>query len=170
MSVPVELKPRSVLSLLPSYPIVLVTVGTNIITVNQVVYFTFSPLRLGIAVAHSRYSYGLLKAAKEFVINVPEASLVGAVKLCGSISGRDGDKFAPSGLTSVPAREVDALAIAECGAQIECRVDREIEFEHRTWSVGPVVAAYRREGFTGSQALLCGREAYSLIGSLIAPR
>lgn len=170
MSELVDLNPKSVLSLLPPYPIVLVTVGTNIITINQVAYFTFSPLRMGVAIAHSRYSYGLLRDAGKFVINVPDASLVDAVKLCGSISGRDGDKYAPAGLTPVPAREVDALTIVECGARIECRVDREIDFEHRTWFVGPTVAVYRREGFTGSQALLCGREAYSLLGEVVAPR
>ena len=56
-----SLMAKDVLALLPPYPIVLVSTQTNIITINQVMYFTFSPLRIGIAVAHTRYTYGLLR-------------------------------------------------------------------------------------------------------------
>ena len=73
-----------VLQTLPPFPIVLVTTRTNAITIGQIEYFTFSPLRLGIAIAHQRHTYGLLKDECEFVVNVPDASLVEAVKICGS--------------------------------------------------------------------------------------
>ncbi len=170
MAISVPLNPQPVLSLLPPYPIVLVTTGANIITINQVAYFTFSPLRVGIGVAHTRYTYGLLKKTWAFVINVPGADLLEAVRLCGSVSGRDGDKFARAGLTQQHSDLVPAPGIAECGAWIECRVDREIDFEERTWFVGPVVAARRREGHEGGQALMCGREAYTIPGPVVGPR
>jgi flavin reductase (DIM6/NTAB) family NADH-FMN oxidoreductase RutF len=168
--IPVSLNPQRVLSLLPPYPIVLVTTGANIITINQLAYFTFSPLRLGIAVAHTRYTYELLKEEQVFVVNVPGTSLLDAVRFCGSVSGRDGDKFARAGLTQQFSAIVPAPGIAECGAWIECRVEREIDFEERTWFVGPVVAARHREGHEGMQALMCGREAYLLPGAVGAPR
>jgi flavin reductase (DIM6/NTAB) family NADH-FMN oxidoreductase RutF len=168
--IPVPLTAKDVLGLLPPYPIVLVTVRDNIITVNQVQYFTFSPLRMGVAIAHVRYTYGLLKADGAFVINVPSADLVEAVKLCGSVSGRDVDKFELAGLTRGSSSEVSAASIAECGAQIECRVEREIEFEHRTWFVGPVLAARRLPDHLGMNALMCGREAYVLPGNALVPR
>ncbi len=161
---------KDVLGLLPPYPIVLVSTRTNIITINQVMYFTFSPLRIGIAVAHVRYTYGLLREEGEFVINVPGAELVDAVKQCGSVSGRKGGKFAAVGLTPQPSAQVAAASIAECSAHIECRVEREIVFEHRTWFVGVVVAASRREGHTGVAALLCGRNDYRLSGDVVAER
>ena len=88
-----------ILEVLPPFPIVLVTTQTNIITIGQIEYFTLSPVRIGIAVAHSRYTYSLLKAEQEFVVNVPDVKLLAAVKLCGSISGRDRDKFEATGLT-----------------------------------------------------------------------
>lgn len=169
-TVEVPLQPGSVLALLPPYPIVLVSTRTNIITINQIEYFTFSPLRIGIAVAHARYTYPLLKEEREFVVNVPGAALVDEVKLCGSVSGRDGDKFERAGLTSQPLEGVGAVGIAECGAQIACRVEREIVFEHRTWFVGPVVVARKRMDHQGSEALMCGREAYRLPGELVSPR
>jgi len=61
--------PANVLELLPPYPIVLVTTRTNAITINQVMYFTFKPLRIGVAIAHGRYTYSLLQEENEFVIN-----------------------------------------------------------------------------------------------------
>ncbi len=162
--------PTSVLELLPPYPIVLVTTRTNVITVNQVAYFTFRPLRIGIAIAHVRYTYSLLKDEGEFVINVPDASLVEAVKICGSRSGRDGPKFSAAGLDTQASNQVQAASIAQCGAHIECRVERTIPFERRDWFIGQVVAARKRADHTGMAALMCGRHDYSIPGDVIALR
>ena len=161
---------KGVLELLPLFPVVLVTTQTNIITIGQIHYFTFSPLRIGIAIAHSRHTHSLLKAEQEFVVNVPNADLVAAVKLCGSVSGRDQDKFEAAGLTSAESVEVRAVSIGECGAHIECVVEREIEFEKRTWFVGRVVAACKCPDHQGTDALLCGRTQYAIPGKVIGPR
>ena len=161
---------KGVLELLPPFPIVLVTTRRNIITIGQIQHFTFSPLRIGIAVAHSRHTYALLKTEQEFVVNVPSADLVAAVKQCGAISGRDQDKFVAARLTAVASAEVKAVSIGECGAHIECVVDREIEFEERTWFVGKVVAARKCADHQGTDALLCGRTQYAIPGKAIAPR
>ena len=61
--------PATVLELFPPFPIVLVTTRSNIITIGQVEYCTFSPLRIGIAVAHARYTYSLLKRERELGAN-----------------------------------------------------------------------------------------------------
>jgi hypothetical protein len=60
--------------------------------------------------------------------------------------------------------------VVECGAQIEVRIERELAFEERTWFIGPFVAARRSEGHTGMAALTCGRSAYVLPGTVVAPR
>jgi flavin reductase (DIM6/NTAB) family NADH-FMN oxidoreductase RutF len=165
-----SLTPTRVLDLLPPYPIVLVTTRTNIITVNQIVYFTFAPLRIGIGIAHARYTYGLLKAEGAFVVNVPGPELVDAVKRCGSLSGRTHDKFAAAGLDPEPWDKIDAVGIRQCGAQIACRVERELVFDERTWFIGEVVAARRREGHRGTEALMCGRHDYRLPGAVVSGR
>ena len=160
----------NVLETLPPYPIVLVTTRTNIITVNQINYFSFRPLRIGIGIAHVRYSYELLKAEREFVVNIPDAALVDAVKFCGSHSGRDGNKFQAAGLEREPAEQIGAACLPACRAQIECRVEQEIPFEERTWFVGRVVAARKQPGHTGVEALMCGRHHYMVTGHIVAPR
>jgi flavin reductase (DIM6/NTAB) family NADH-FMN oxidoreductase RutF len=148
----------------------LVTTRSNVITVNQVEYFTFRPLRLGVAIAHSRHTYSLLRGEREFVVNVPDASLVEAVKICGALSGRDGDKFSATGLDPEPSTCVQAVSIRQCGAHIECCVDRVISFENRDWFIGEVVAARVREGHLGTAALLCSRYQYMAPGDVVAPR
>jgi flavin reductase (DIM6/NTAB) family NADH-FMN oxidoreductase RutF len=159
-----------VLELLPPYPIVLVTTRSNVITINQIAYFTFRPLRIGIGVAHSRHTHELLRAEREFVVNVPDSSLLDAVRVCGSLSGRDGDKFEAAGLEREASVQVGAVGLPQCGAQIECHLDREIPFEHRDWFIGEVVAVRRRVGHTGANALMCGRHAYLMPGAEVAPR
>ena len=160
----------TVLEILPPYPIVLVSTRDNIITIGQVEYFTFQPLRMGIAVAHARHSHGLISTEGEFVINVPDASLVEAVQVCGSISGRDVDKFAASGLTAIESQAVRAVSLAECGAHIECVVERDMDFEERTWFIGHVVAARHRSDHRGMGGLLCGRTHYATPGEVVAAR
>jgi flavin reductase (DIM6/NTAB) family NADH-FMN oxidoreductase RutF len=166
----VPLRTGPVLELLPPFSIVLVTTQTNVITIGQIEYFTFSPLRIGIGVAHRRHSHGLLAKEGEFVVNVPDESLVDAVGLCGRISGRDHDKFEAAGLDREPSSEVQAVSIAQCRARIECRIERQIEFEDRTWFIAKVVAARKEEGFSGRDGLLCDRRGYLLVGRTIAQR
>jgi len=165
-----KLTARTVLETLPPFPIVLVTTRTNVITINQLAYFTFAPLRLGIAVAHTRHTHGLLAEEREFVINVPDESLVAAVKICGRISGRDRDKFSDAGLTREDSSQVAAVSIAECGASIECRVEQTLDFEDRTWFIGPVVATRMHPEHRPSHSLLCGRAAYFVTGRMVTQR
>jgi flavin reductase (DIM6/NTAB) family NADH-FMN oxidoreductase RutF len=159
-----------VLSLLPPFPVVIVSTQDNAITVNQIAYFSFRPLRVGVGIAHTRHSYALLSGEREFVINIPDASLLEAVEACGSLSGRDGDKYGPAGLTAVSSAEVDAVSIEECAAHIECRVEQELSFEERTWFIARVVAASSTPSHEGMASLTCGRRHYVLPGAIIADR
>jgi flavin reductase (DIM6/NTAB) family NADH-FMN oxidoreductase RutF len=168
--VTVEITPTDVLGMLPPYPIVLVTTQTNVITVNQVAYFTFSPLRIGVAIARNHYTHELLIDEQEFVVNVPTANLVEIVKQCGRLTGRDGNKFERVGLTPAPGTAVNAVRIAECSAFIECRVQQKLEFENRTWFIGKVIAASMQSSHKGVNALMCGRRDYQLPGEIVAPR
>jgi flavin reductase (DIM6/NTAB) family NADH-FMN oxidoreductase RutF len=165
-----DLSATEVLDLFPPFPIVLVTTRTNIITVNQVEYFTFTPLRIGIGIAHQRFSFSLLKREGEFVINIPHSDLVEQVKLCGEVSGRSESKYRLTGLESEPSSQVGAASIRQCRAHIECRVERIIDFEKRSWFVGRVVAARSERDYDAESALLCGRHAYKTPGCTVCGR
>jgi flavin reductase (DIM6/NTAB) family NADH-FMN oxidoreductase RutF len=75
-----------------------------------------------ILVRPSRHSYSLLEENGEFTVNVLPADKGEAAAFCGSVSGREHDKFAECGLTALPAKQVKAPIIKECVIHYECRV------------------------------------------------
>jgi len=83
-----------------------------------------------IAVSPMRYSWQFLEDIPEFVIAVPDESLNDAAKICGSVSGRDVDKFRSAGLTQVKSRYVKAPSILEAPINIECRIYNKIGPPH----------------------------------------
>ena len=95
----------------------------NIITLGEVFNISIAePVIVGIAIAKPRYSHALISATREYVVNLAKASMVETVDRCGTISGRDVDKFAEYGLTPVPASKVRPPLIGECPVNIECEV------------------------------------------------
>lgn len=95
----------------------------NIITLGETFNVSIrAPVIVGIAIAPGRYSHELISAQREFVVNLPPAALLPKVLACGSVSGRDTDKFAEFGLTAYPAAHVAAPLILECPVNIECRL------------------------------------------------
>jgi flavin reductase (DIM6/NTAB) family NADH-FMN oxidoreductase RutF len=75
-----------------------------------------------VLVRHSRYSYTRLEeAGGDFTVNVPPRELAEAVAHCGTVSGRDHDKFLETRLTPVPSRQVRPPIIQECVVHYECR-------------------------------------------------
>jgi flavin reductase (DIM6/NTAB) family NADH-FMN oxidoreductase RutF len=75
-----------------------------------------------ILVRPSRYTYSLLEQVDDFSVNVPTKSMASAVAFCGSVSGRDGDKFNQAQLAPVPAEEISAPVIDQCPINFQCRV------------------------------------------------
>jgi flavin reductase (DIM6/NTAB) family NADH-FMN oxidoreductase RutF len=75
-----------------------------------------------VLVRPSRYTYELIERAGDFTVNVPPQQLAQACSHCGSVSGRDQDKFKQMKLTAHPGRAVSSPVIAECPINYECRV------------------------------------------------
>jgi len=77
---------------------------------------------LTVLVRPSRFTYSLLEEIGDFTVNVPTPELEDVVKYCGTVSGREEDKFARSALTATPSRHVCSPIIEECVLHYECRV------------------------------------------------
>ncbi len=75
-----------------------------------------------VLVRPSRYTCECIEQAGCFTVNVAGADLDEACLLCGTKSGRDGDKLAEAGLTVEKAETVEAPVIAECPIVYECKV------------------------------------------------
>jgi flavin reductase (DIM6/NTAB) family NADH-FMN oxidoreductase RutF len=75
-----------------------------------------------VAVRPSRYTHSLIEATGEFTVNVPAKDMEEILKFCGSVSGRDYDKFKEKQLTALPGKTVRAPIILECPINYECQV------------------------------------------------
>ncbi|MDQ0349025.1 flavin reductase family protein [Ancylobacter vacuolatus] len=107
-------------------PVVLLTTSwqgrANVMTMSWHMMVEFTPPLIACVVSENDFSFRALKASGECVIAIPTVELAEKVVAVGNCSGRDGDKFARTGLTPLPAAEVAAPLVKECFANLECRV------------------------------------------------
>lgn len=95
----------------------------NLIAVGWAMRANMDPPVYAIGLGKKSHSCANVSASGQFVFAVPGVDLAGAVLYCGTHSARFGaDKFAGSGLTATPARCVRPPLVAECLANLECRV------------------------------------------------
>jgi len=73
-------------------------------------------------VSNANYSHKALRTTKECVIAIPALKLAPIVAEIGNCSGRDVDKFKRFALTPMPAKRVVPPLVAECFANLECKV------------------------------------------------
>jgi flavin reductase (DIM6/NTAB) family NADH-FMN oxidoreductase RutF len=115
-----------VYQLLEPGPVVLLTTAhkgrTNIMTMSWHMMVEFEPPLVACVVSNANHSFAALRATRECVIAVPALELASKVVGIGNCSGRDVDKFKRFGLTPVPAERVTPPLVAECFANLECKV------------------------------------------------
>jgi len=75
-----------------------------------------------VLVRHSRYTYECIEASGDFTVNVPSPGMAEAVEFCGTVSGRDHDKFAECGFTIGQSQSIISPYIDECELVYECQV------------------------------------------------
>jgi flavin reductase (DIM6/NTAB) family NADH-FMN oxidoreductase RutF len=112
--------------LLEPGPIVMISTArrgrANVMTMSWQTMIDFEPPLVGLIVSNRNFTFNILKATKECVINIPTSRIAKKAIACGNTSGRKLDKFAAFGLTPKPASRVAAPLVDECYANLECRV------------------------------------------------
>jgi flavin reductase (DIM6/NTAB) family NADH-FMN oxidoreductase RutF len=115
-----------VYGLLEPGPVVLVTTAragrANLMPMSWHTMMEFVPPLVGCVISSQNYTFDVLRATGECVINVPPVELARKVVDCGNASGRHVDKFKTLGFTPLPGTVVKAPLIAECYASLECKV------------------------------------------------
>ena len=154
---------------LPGFPVVLVSIQDNILTVAAISFFSFEPPMVMIGIVPTRYSFKLIQEAKDFVINVPSADLIDAVKLCGSTSGRGTNKFELAKFTPTKGTFVKSYLIEECPVNLECQVVHILNLKgSHVWFVGEVAIAHVHEDYDRSQALMYWPREYRAVGKILS--
>jgi len=94
----------------------------NVMTQSWHMMIEFEPPQIACVVSENNYSFAALRETGECVIAIPALKLAPKVVAIGNSSGRNADKFATFGLTKLHAALVQPPLIAECFANLECRV------------------------------------------------
>lgn len=115
-----------VYQLLEPGPVVLLTTmrkgRANLMAMSWHMMVEFTPPLVACIVSNADYSFATLRSTKECVIAIPSHKLARQVVGAGNCSGRDVDKFKEFSLSPLSAKQVCAPLIAECFANLECRV------------------------------------------------
>lgn len=117
----------------------------NIVTLAWVGVVCSEPPMVSISVRPSRLSRELLRENGDFVVHVPTAVQMEAADHCGTVSGREEDKFATLGLTKRAASQVKAAIIAECPVALECRTRHVLGLGTHDLFVAEILAVQVRE-------------------------
>ncbi len=115
---------------------------TNIMTMGWHTVMEFTPSLVGCVIAGGNHSFDLIRRIRECVINVPTTALTDAVVGIGNCSGAEIDKFKRFGLTAQPGANVKAPLIAECDANLECKLNDDRLVDDYNFFIFEVVKAH----------------------------
>jgi len=138
----------------------------NVCTVAWNMPVDFDPPKVACVIGEDNYTFECAKKTKEFVINVPDKSLLKKVIRCGSSSGRKVNKFKKYDLTPVPGTKVKAPLIKECVAHLECKLLREDLVEEYNLFLAEVVCAWAEKSFFKDNRLLVEKKGAKTIHHL----
>jgi len=101
-----------------------------------------TPPLFGVSLASKRYTYKLLKKAREFGINFLPFDKVELIVSIGSVSGADTDKFDKFNIKTEKPTKTTAPILKDAYAAYECRLIDSNEYGDHIWLVGEIVATH----------------------------
>ncbi|MBR2929629.1 MAG: flavin reductase family protein [Clostridia bacterium] len=151
-----ELKPGALVAPVPP---AIVTVGDsekyNMLTVAWCGILATHPARTYVSVRPSRFSHPMLMRSKEFVINLPRASMAREVDYIGIYTGAKVDKFERTGLHPIPSTVVSVPSVLECPVAIECRVVEVIPMGTHDVFIADIVGVSCDEAIMDEKGRMC---------------
>ncbi|HOU54542.1 MAG TPA: flavin reductase family protein [Myxococcota bacterium] len=99
----------------------------NLMGIGWWTIVSWNPPQVAISVGRGQFSRECLDEVPEFTLNLPSEEQARGAWVCGTVSGREGDKFARSGLRQVPSLEVRPPRVEGATVVFECQVVRFIE-------------------------------------------
>ena len=128
-------------------PVALVTTTdksgqANIITLAWVGIVCSQPFMVGVSIRPTRYSHKLLLEVPEVVINIPTEAILRQADFCGTVSGREIDKFQATNLTAESASVVKPPLIVECPVNLEGKVNNKLTLGTHDLFICEIVASH----------------------------
>ena len=128
------------------YPAPVFVVGTydqsgkpNVMTAAWAGICCSNPPCVAISLRPATYTYGNIVKREAFTISIPSEAYIKETDFFGISSGKEVDKFAATGLTSVGSDIVDAPYVEEFPFVLECRLRHTIEIGLHTQFIGEII-------------------------------
>ncbi|MEJ2682912.1 MAG: flavin reductase family protein [Candidatus Sulfobium sp.] len=128
------------------YPTPVLVVGSydkegraNVMTASWGGICCSSPPCIAVSLRKVTFSYGNVMERQAFTINIPSEEYLRQADYFGTVSGKNEDKFAATGLTPVKGDFVDAPYVKEFPLVIECKVLKTVEIGIHTQFVGEIM-------------------------------
>ena len=153
---------------LPAFPIVLVTVGDNIMVAAAFHFYSYNPPSVMVGIKPEKFTFQLIRDMQEFGINIPSVNQLEEVKICGSISGKDEDKYKLSNFTKQKGNYIKSALIDECAVNLECKVVHEIDYDgsHR-WFIGEIKDVHMDNDYLRSDSLMFWFSQFRALGEVL---
>ena len=116
----------------------------NVWPMDSHVVLSFEPHLFGIAATRMSWGAEMVRRSGVFVVNFVPSTWQDVIFYCGSVSGRNVDKFAGAGLQKEEAETVDAPRLAQSLGALECKVVQAVEVGDHTFFIGEVTRAVMR--------------------------
>ncbi len=146
-----ELEKRYALRLLNYGATVLVTSKfenkESIITLAWTTPVSHSPPLLAISIGKERFTHNIIKNSGEFAVNLLSLEMLNKIVGCGSVSGKDIDKFRAFSLQKERAKYISSPLIKESFAFIECKVDGSFDVGDHTLFIGRVLRGWIKDEY-----------------------
>lgn len=104
------------------------------------------PDMLAVALWKEGYTHKLIRETREFVVAVPNKSLLKAIKVFGEKHGDKIDKFRVSKVKTLRSKYIKPPLLADATMNFECVLDKEVDSGDHILFLGKVVASYVDEG------------------------
>jgi flavin reductase (DIM6/NTAB) family NADH-FMN oxidoreductase RutF len=109
------------------------------------------PPCVAVSLRKATHSYSSIVDRKAFTVSVPSEDYAVQADYVGIVSGKDGDKFAATGLTPVRSSLVDAPYVGEFPLVLECRLIHTVEIGLHTQFIGEILDVKAEESVLGEK-------------------
>lgn len=117
----------------------------NIMSAGWHTYLSIDPPMYGVAIGTERHTHPLVKGAGEYAINFVPAEFAHYIQKCGTLSGREVDKFEEIGIEFEPGESVKCPILKEAYVAYECKVVDMQTYGDHDWVVGTIETFWRDE-------------------------
>lgn len=112
---------------------------------------SLNPPLVLVCIVKEWFTSELINDSKEFVINIPDFTMIKEVMMAGTLSGRKIDKLQKMGLKVKPGKRIKSPIIEKCIAHLECKLVKKVEAGESYIFIGKVLTAYADENYFDKQ-------------------